>query len=324
MLKLKADKNKRLTEEAIEWFVRLQDENCHENEWLLFSTWIAQSDAHAQAYEQAQTLWHSLDSLKSLDVPNLDKARRKPPTPLQTATKVSALSLLVAISGVVYYEQQLEFTPYSTAINQRRTITLDDGSQVDMNANTRIQVKLSLLQRKIHLEQGEALFNVGDEWLRPFSVHVAQLKIKDIGTRFNVIQRKKSIEISVLEGEVQLSDGGDINDVSIQAGYSRHYYNDSSLSPVASIKPQAVTAWTKGNLMFDHTPLKKVVAEIERYHQVKFIFADTVLENETLSGTFKAADLKGFLLALKTILPIVIRHENTQTIVLQNRQTIKK
>ncbi|NOQ35619.1 MAG: DUF4974 domain-containing protein [Methylococcaceae bacterium] len=320
MFKLKqARTDKRLTEEAVEWFVRLQDENCNDDDWTLFSEWIAQSESHAQAYEEAQTLWHSLDSLKSLEVPSLDKARRKPSSSLQTAAKISALSLLLAVSGGLYYEQQLEFTSYSSSANQRHAITLNDGSQIDMNANTRLKVKLSLLQREIHLEQGEALFNVSHEWFRSFAVQTGDLEILDIGTRFNVIQREKSVEVSVLEGEVQLNDDQNIEDVSIRAGYSRHYYADSSLSPVTRIKPKTVTAWTKGLLIFDHTPLKKVVAEIERYHQLKFVFANRLLENETLSGTFKVTDLNGFLLALKTMLPITIQHQDKQTIVLQNR-----
>lgn len=313
-------KDKHLTEEAVEWFVRLQDENCDDNDWVLFSEWVAQSEAHSQAYEQVQTLWHSLDSLKTIDIPDLAKARRKPPpSRLQTITNVSALSLLLAVSAGLYYEQQLEFIHYSTSQNQRRTITLEDGSQIDMNANTRIKVKLSLLQRNIHLEHGEALFDVSHEWLRSFTVHTEKLEILDIGTRFNVLQRKKSVEVAVLEGEVQINDGQNIEDVSIRAGYSRHYYYDSSLSPVANIQPQVVTAWLGGNLIFDHTPLKKVVKEIERYHQIKFVFSDSVLAKETLSGTFKVADLSGFLLALKSMLPIEVQQQENQTIVLKNR-----
>lgn len=70
--------------------------------------------------------------------------------------------------------------------------------------------------------------------------------------------------------------------------------------------------------MFNHTPLIQVVAELERHHNLRFIFADATLENETLSGSFEATDLNPFLHAIEKILPVRTQRQK-QTVVLSRR-----
>ncbi|MDO9214082.1 MAG: DUF4974 domain-containing protein [Methylococcales bacterium] len=71
--------------------------------------------------------------------------------------------------------------------------------------------------------------------------------------------------------------------------------------------------------MFKRAPLRQVTAELERYHPVKFVFANQELAHETLSGTFEANNLEPFLHAIETLLPVRAKHQG-KTIVLQRTQ----
>ena len=72
-----------------------------------------------------------------------------------------------------------------------------------------------------------------------------------------------------------------------------------------------LTAWVNGQLVFKRTPLREVMAELERYHPVQFTFADPKLAQETLSGTFNSDDIDPFLHALETILPVQAQAERS-------------
>lgn len=67
-----------------------------------------------------------------------------------------------------------------------------------------------------------------------------------------------------------------------------------------------------GQLVFTQTPLRKVMAELERYHPVQLSFADPILAQETLGGTFNSDDIEPFLHALETILPVRAKRNGQQ------------
>jgi transmembrane sensor len=91
------------------------------------------------------------------------------------------------------------------------------------------------------------------------------------------------------------------------------------LQPIEKIQPAEQAAWVDGKLIFDHTPLSEVVAEMERHHPVHFKFADASLATQTLSGSFNLADLQPFLRAVEATLPVRVRRQK-QVIELSRRE----
>lgn len=93
---------------------------------------------------------------------------------------------------------------YETALGEHRTVVLDDGSRVDLNTATHLTVHLSRDRRAVALETGEVLFEVAPDPARPFVVTAGALRIRDIGTRFDVDRRPERVTVAVLEGRVQI------------------------------------------------------------------------------------------------------------------------
>ena len=92
--------------------------------------------------------------------------------------------------------------------------------------------------------------------------------------------------VAVLEGLVRIDDDRAVRAERIPPGHRRSYAPTGELGPDEAIDVSEVSAWREGRLRFKATPLAEVAAELERYHQVRFIFADPRLRSVPLSGTF--------------------------------------
>ena len=306
--------NTRQFKQAIEWFVSLKSDHCSAEQRRLFETWLAKNENHRAAYAEAERVWANMDALKLLPVPGLDEARSAKPR-ISSSAQLASLAFFIltsALLGGAWLEYSAETINYSTKMGEHRRIELADSSHIDLNTDTRISVRISLLQRNVVLTQGETLFEVSHSYLGPFTVQVDDLRIRDVGTRFNVRKQAEGITISVLEGEVELNNGQSVNNERLIAGNQRSYTETAGLGQLQAVDDGKLTAWVNGQLIFKHTPLRKVMSELERYHPVQFTFADPELAQETLSGTFNSDDIDPFLHALEAILPIQSKRNGQQ------------
>ncbi len=91
---------------------------------------------------------------------------------------------------------------YSTDIGERRSITLADGSTVDLNARSKLRIEFSSAERRVELLDGQALFQVAKDKQRPFIVHSGDATVRAVGTQFDVYRKDSGTTITVLEGRV--------------------------------------------------------------------------------------------------------------------------
>lgn len=307
--------NERLLKQALEWFFLLQSENCTDENKQKFNHWYCKSETNQKAYAHAEYLWSDLNQLKKTTrIPGLEEARR--PRSKRRAVRALGMAALMLISSALvsvgWMEYHTETVTYSTQLGEKRTITLSDGSMVDLNTATRLHAKISLLQRHIKLDSGEAIFDVQHERVRSFNVQTDQLTIRDIGTRFSVRLQNDDVLVAVLQGAVE------INGERMDEGYQRWYQSGLGFSHQQSTDIAQIEAWKQGRLIFRQAAVKEVVTELERYHPVRFVFADPSIALETLSGTFGSDNLELFLNSLVKILPIkVSRLPDEQTLLIE-------
>lgn len=312
--------SERSFEQAVTWFVALQSEDCNQQQHDKFQRWLNKHPSHAEAYAEAEQLWQNLNPIKSKVIPELDAARSGRSRAVRIS-KSSGLALLLATALGMGWWLDYRVVPeiHSTGIGQRQSITLADGSSIDMNAASRLSSRVSWCRRQIVLLEGEAVFTVVHEPLRGFTVQTDKLQIRDIGTRFTVRNQAKTVRVSVLEGEVELKQNHAWIGQSLKAGESRRLDQRGHLQPIEKIQTDQEAAWVDGKLIFDHTPLSEVVAEMERHHPIHFKFADATLAAQTLSGSFNIADLQPFLRAVEATLPVRVRRQK-QAVVFSRRE----
>jgi transmembrane sensor len=239
-----------------------------------------------------------------------------------------AAALLIAFGAVLWVAGPGDWETYSTKVGEQRALELADGSIVHLNTDSKIAVRLTDTSRTVRLTQGEAFFTVEHDAKRPFLVHAADAVIQAIGTRFDVYRRPNSTRVSVIEGLVQISGGGDpvpafpLQRVRQGTGSSADDEPHRSPSvPSSAIKEEArmskaqllaageaadisikgevsrretvdalnAVAWRQRRLIFEEDTLGDIAAEFNRYNAtLKIRVLGAAAVNEHFSGTFDA------------------------------------
>lgn len=103
----------------------------------------------------------------------------------QLASRVLAAAFVVALVSVSAW-LYAERNTYGTGIGEQRSITLSDGSIIELNAHSKVRVAFHDRERDLELLEGQALFRVAKNRNRPFVVHAGGTSVRAVGTQFDV------------------------------------------------------------------------------------------------------------------------------------------
>lgn len=230
--------------------------------------------------------------------------------------KIAAAFAVVSLAsiGAVALFQDPKAQTYSTTIGGRETLTLDDGSQIELNTNTTVRVAYQDGHRNVWLDKGEAYFNVVHDPVRPFVVTLGNRRVTDLGTKFFIRRDRDRIQVALVEGKARF-------DATLEPAPSQQ----TVLTPgdIVTATAESVSlkrepghilsnqlGWRHGMLVFDHATLVEVASEYNRYNRTKLVVAGAEAQNLTISGTLPATDLGAFTrLATKFFDLHVVQHE---------------
>lgn len=210
---------------------------------------------------------------------------------------------------------------YETVVGEQKTFVLPDGSRLELNTDSFVRVVYTTTNRLLTLERGEINIQVMRDATRPLSVVVKDRVVQAIGTEFNVeITPDHRVELVVTEGvvmigllddqnfpekldsPVRLSPDSVMVTSNQQVVLDTYSAGDSDLE-TELIDPSEIAvrlSWRNGNLIFRGESLEEAVAEVGRYTAVEFIFLDEDAKRVRLAGMFRAGDVDGLLLALRS------------------------
>src|SRR5882757_99741 len=94
------------------------------------------------------------------------------------------------------------YPTYTTQIGERLSITLEDGSTIELNARSKVRIRFSKVERDVELIDGQALFEVAKDKARPFNVRSGETVVRAVGTEFDVYRKKNGTTVTVIEGRV--------------------------------------------------------------------------------------------------------------------------
>lgn len=114
------------------------------------------------------------------------------------AAKASLLSLLVA-GSLWWLDPAWHTEQVRVAVGAQRELVLADGSQVLLDSGSRLQIERHLRSRQLELLEGQARFTVVHADA-PFIVHSQGVRVRDIGTVFDVRSDVRGVRVGVLEG----------------------------------------------------------------------------------------------------------------------------
>ncbi len=184
-----------------------------------------------------------------------------------------------------------EVAVFKTTSGQRATITLPDGSEALLNAESQIQILTGRTDstRVIALE-GEAFFSVVSDPSRPFYVRAGEAEVRVVGTSFNVsaYPEQDDVKVLVTEGHVQLRKHGNAHDVLSLLQHDLGVLPaEGELSRTRVIDVEKMLAWKHGAMVFEHASFDEVARTLERWFGLEIHLADPDIANRHLSTSFE-------------------------------------
>jgi transmembrane sensor len=318
------------SDEAAEWFIAQRTGELSTEERERFMRWLGDSAANVREYLAIAELWGALpaapsvqstssgsltEALKSLTpiatlssrVPSSlwgrDKGFRR--TKLLRVAACAAAFIGAAAWFVLSHPNSNELT---TGRGEQRSLELPDGSVLQLNAVSHVMVVYDAHLRRVELQEGEALFRVAKDPVRPFEVVTADTVVRALGTTFNVYHRGAGTRVAVVEGKVQVR--SQAAPVALVANQTVRVGPDGQVVRAASVEARKVTAWTQRRLVFDEEPLARVVEEFNLYNVEQLAVEDEELASFRINGVFDADDPGALLAYLERVQGVVVRKKN--------------
>jgi len=317
---------------AAHWLATLSDERCTEEERRQFFDWLRGSTRHVDEFLRLSTLarragnrrlWPEAgpdDSVESLVAaarasanvarldPRPDEADRGERLRGDARTRrwaiAASCACLLVLGALVLWTLrpgELFATEYSTRIGEQRSITLEDGSIVELNSRSRLRTRYTRDLRAVELLDGEAIFRVARDAARPFRVRTGVTDIVAIGTAFNVNANDTRTIVTVLEGRVRVDERLDaarsvaperdaLREVELAVGEQLIVARAQPMVRLSLNDTEKVTSWTERRLIFEDTPIAAAAAEFARYSPREIRVEDAELGARRITGVFDATD----------------------------------
>jgi transmembrane sensor len=283
--------------EAAAWIARLRDEQRGPDLEEQFRGWLDESEEHRRAFARMTQAWELAGNIRMRARDDISAVRKGRSSRFNRWAPALAATLILVAVGAVYYWRD---GALETGVGQRQTRLLRDGTRVVLNTDTRIEVNYDQHLRRVRLIRGEAWFNVSKHPTWPFIVSVGDQEVRALGTSFIVRRDAQDLSVTLVDGQVSITPSARNEDAPSQAPQilapgqrlviARHH-------KLAVDRPELsrVTAWERGQVEFDETPLKDAITEMNRYTTTRITVPDAEVAQLRIGGVFHAGDSGEFV-----------------------------
>nr|WP_314562180.1 FecR domain-containing protein [uncultured Pseudomonas sp.] len=298
--------DRKIFESAASWYVQFQSQPATPAERQALQQWLNDDPAHQAAWNQMEQLQRSLGALPQ------DLTRRALST---TQQRRQVLKWMLVLGGTGYLGWNVQqhtslgnvLADYRTSVGERRRIELADGTRLDLNTGTAIDMVFDGRQRLIRLREGEVLIHTGKfGGHTPFYVETRQGRVQALGTRFSVRQLSDTTRVGVLEDRVSVSPGDQPNHARLLGAGESADFDRQSVGPSGAYRGTQA-AWVNGQLIVLDARLGDVLDELARYRP-GVLQCDLASARLRVSGTLRLDSTDAVLANLQATLPINVRY----------------
>ncbi|WPO40278.1 FecR family protein [Tardiphaga sp. 42S5] len=278
-----------LDREAHAWVRRLTSGEATATDADALREWCGRSPAHATAFSAASRLWRQFGPaarvLEDSRAPS-DLSARRARTMGRRAFLGGALAASAA--GVMLVKPPLDLWPsfaelqadFRTGVGEQRTISVSDGVAIEMNGRTSI----SVASDAIELITGEASFALPESRPRQFEVVAGNGRASATNARFDIRHIGAHVRVTCFANEVRIEH----LDRTMTLGPRQQVsYRADVIEDVLTIDPAVASAWQRGLMIFNMTPLGDVIDELNRYRSGRIVLLDRSLAESPVNGRFK-------------------------------------
>jgi len=349
---LKIIENLSLEETASFWAVRLTSPDCTPEDRMIFDAWRREDMAHQETFKRTQRSAAFVDSLVAdplmQELAEQSRTETRPPGCSFSQDRwmfagIAALALIVVGIGAMFNTDvfgtnprnnlsesitaSASFKSYETAIGERSTIALTDGSTLILNTDTKVNVRYQERERNIKLVKGQAIFEVAKDTSRPFIVTAGDKRIIALGTAFDVrLDDLIGIEVVLIKGRVSVDEALKPQEhevgpqhaapIELIAGERLIAHYDAPIM-VQKTNTKEATSWREGRLTFRDISLAEAVKEMNRYSPQKLVLSDDPrVRDIRVGGIFKTGRESTFIKALETVYPLQAQRTGREKLML--------
>lgn len=170
---------------------------------------------------------------------------------------------------------------------KRTEITLADGTRIWLNSGSQLTYPSTFAKdsREVYLS-GEAFFDVKEDKSKPFNVITKELKIRVLGTRFNVSAYSEDhfTQAVLVEGRINIGKNSLLaRTENMNPGEKMSFDRKKELFSREVVDVNQYTSWINGYLVFSNEPTTEVLKKLERFYN-KTVLVEKSLEGYTFSG----------------------------------------
>jgi transmembrane sensor len=314
--------------EAAAWVARLHGSGRSRALEAGFKRWLQADPEHVRAFEIATEAWEIGGSIPRGALPRIaDPAsgRRAPRALMRSCLPIAAALTTVVVGTLLYVNR--EQPAVTTNVGEQRMLTLDDGSRIFLNTDTRLFVQEEPARRHVRFDSGEALFDVTRNPARPFVVTVGDKEVVALGTSFVVRHDRERLAVTLVQGEVAVSPvsasraeaaeshGENQDRATVLTPGQRLTFADDHPPKLDEPALEKVTAWRRGEVILEKTRLQDAADEMNRYSAVKIVIDDALTGDIRVSGIFRAGDSVRFAQAVGETYHLPVHHDARRIVI---------
>ncbi|TBU97001.1 FecR family protein [Phytopseudomonas dryadis] len=279
-------------EAALDWLLRLSAEPDNAELRAALAAWLAQSDAHACAYRKAEKVWRMTADIElahtaPAPTPPVPSLVRSPSRGNRRAWRALAGGALAAcLALAIFPDWQSLAADHASAVGEHRQVALAEGSLIDLDSDSAIDVHLTDSSREVTLLKGQAFFSVSHDPHRPFKVRTGDIQVTVTGTAFDVSLASRDISVAVQSGSVQVRDLRQPEAVAeLRPGERIRYRRDTAHAQRDTLPLNQIAAWRQWQLLIDDRPLAEVIDELRRYQPGLILLNDEALASRRITAS---------------------------------------
>jgi transmembrane sensor len=322
------DRRQRARAEASVWIVRLHGAHRSPELEAGFRRWLEANPDNSEEFERVTAVWDAAPHASIAGLPRV--VHREPASPNARRWAIAA-TLLLVVAGSAFLAYRVELNPeYNTAVGEQRTVPLDDGSRIALNSNSKVKIEFTAERRTVRLLRGEAFFEVAHNQARPFVVIAGDNQVTAVGTAFEVRYEPDHIDVTLVEGKVNVTSTAESLEPPASVSSSKTGLSHLSSSGYAMTagerlrvakggsakidapRVDAITAWRRGEVMLDDTPLTDAIAEMNRYSKAALVIDEGSIATLHVSGIYHTGDSEGFAQTVANLYGLKVTQEGGQ------------
>ncbi|CAI3791206.1 Protein FecR [Pseudomonas sp. MM221] len=293
--------------QAIQWMLRLRESGHEPTLQQQCVQWRSVNHEHEQAWQRVMHLHQDLD-LRS--IPGAGLALQTLETSQQRLHRRQALKLLggvFMVGSAAWLAKDLDAigawaADYATGTGEQRALTLPDGSLMQLNTRTAVDLAFNDQQRLVRLKQGELMITCNSR--QPVLLQTRDGLLEGFAGRFVAYQDNDCTRVSVSHGKVAIHHPGSDQLLWIESG--QHWRLDAQGAQRLAHLDMDAMAWTEGLIVTQDMRLSDFLAQVSRYRHGYLGCSDEIADLR-LSGVFRLEDPEQLLQLLPQTLPVRLR-----------------